>query len=70
MYGDVDGDGLTYKWYCKNKGASKFSYTSTFTGNKYSVTMSDLCDGRQIYCVITDMYGNSVKADTVTLFQE
>ena len=64
------GDGLTYKWYYKNKGASKFSYTSTFTGNKYSVTMSDSRDGRQIYCVITDKYGNSVKTDTVTLFQE
>ena len=67
---NATGDGLTYKWYYKNKGAFKFSYTSTFTGNEYSVTMSDLCDGRQIYCVITDKYGNSVKTDTVTLFQE
>ena len=67
---NATGDGLTYKWYYKNKGASKFSYTSTFTGNKYSVTMSDSRDGRQIYCVITDKYGNSVKTDTVTLIQE
>ena len=67
---NATGEGLTYKWYYKNKGASKFSYTSTFTGNKYSVTMSDSRDGRQIYCVITDKYGNSVKTDTVTLFQE
>gem|GEM_PF-1060079 len=63
------GDGLTYKWYYKNKGASKFSYTSTFTGNTYSTTMSDSRDGRQIYCVITDKYGNSVKTDTVILSQ-
>ena len=67
---NATGDGLTYKWYYKNKGAFKFFYTRTFTGNEYSVTMSDLCDGRQIYCVITDKYGNSVKTDTVTLFQE
>ena len=67
---NATGEGLTYKWYYKNKGASKFSYTSTFTGNKYSVTMSDSRDGRQIYCVITDKYGNSVKTDTVTLIQE
>ena len=67
---NATGEGLTYKWYYKNKGASKFSYTSTFNGNEYSVTMSDSRDGRQIYCVITDKYGNSVKTDTVTLIQE
>ena len=64
---NATGDGLTYKWYYKNKGASKFSYTSTFTGNTYSTAMSDSRDGRQIYCVITDKYGNSVTTDTVTL---
>jgi 3D (Asp-Asp-Asp) domain-containing protein len=67
---DATGDGLTYKWYYKNKGASKFSYTSTFTGNTYSTAMSDSRDGRQIYCVITDKYGNSVTTDTVTLTQK
>ena len=70
MFGDVDGDGLTYKWYFKNKYASEFTYTSSFTGAMYSTTMRDSRDGRQIYCVITDKYGNSVKTDTVTLFQE
>ena len=61
------GDGLTYKWYYKNPGSSKFSYTSTFTGNTYSVTMSEAKSGRQVYCVITDKYGNSVTTNTVTL---
>ena len=61
------GDGLTYKWYYKDKGASKFSYTSTFTGNSYSVKMSSARDGRQVYCKITDKYGNTVKTNTVTL---
>jgi len=64
------GDGLTYKWYFKNKGDSKFSYTSSFTGNTYSVTMSDSRAGRQVYCVITDQYGNSVTTNTVTLGQK
>ena len=61
------GDGLTYKWYFKNKGASKFSYTSSFTGNSYSVKMSADRAGRQVYCVVTDQYGNSVTSNTVTL---
>ncbi|MBE6037870.1 MAG: leucine-rich repeat domain-containing protein [Anaerofustis stercorihominis] len=61
------GDGLTYKWYFKNPGASKFSYTSSFTGNSYSVKMDETRNGRQVYCVVADKYGNSVQSDTVTL---
>ncbi len=61
------GDGLTYKWYYKNKGASGFSYTATFPGKTYSAQMNAARDGRQIYCVVTDKYGNSVKTNTVTI---
>ena len=61
------GDGLTYTWYYKNKGASSFSKTTSFTGNSYSVTMSSSRDGRQVYCVVKDKYGNSVKSDVVTI---
>ncbi len=64
----VTGDDLTYKWYYKNPGASKFTYTSTFTGNTYTISsMSSARDGRQVYCVITDKYGNIVQTVTVTL---
>ena len=64
---NATGDGLTYKWYYKNAGATKFSVTNSFTGNEYSVEMSASRAGRQIYCVITDAYGNTVKTNTVTL---
>ncbi|MBQ4569301.1 MAG: hypothetical protein IJA62_04535 [Ruminococcus sp.] len=63
----ASGDGLTYKWYYKNAGADKFTRTTTFTSNVYSTTMTDARNGRQIYCVVTDKYGNSVKTNTVTL---
>ena len=63
----ASGDGLTYKWYFKNKGASAFSLTTSFTGNTYSVAMDPSRSGRQVYCVISDKYGNSVKTNTVTL---
>ncbi len=61
------GDELTYTWYFRNKGASSFSKTDSFKGAEYYATMTDARDGRQVYCVITDKYGNSVTTDTVTL---
>jgi len=64
---EAEGDGLTYKWYYKNPGASKYSYTSAFTGNSYSVTMNADRDGRYVYCKIYDKWGNMVKTNTVSL---
>ena len=61
------GDGLTYKWYFKNKGDSQFSLTNSFTGNTYSVAKDATRDGRQVYCVVKDKYGNSVDTNVVTL---
>lgn len=63
----VKGDGLKYTWYYKNKGASKFSKTSSFKGKSYSVKMDSSRNGRQVYCLIKDKYGKSVKTKTVTL---
>lgn len=61
------GEGLTYKWYYKNAGTSKFYLTTSFTGDTYAAAMNSNRAGRQIYCVVTDKYGNSVTSDTVTL---
>ena len=63
----ASGEGKTYKWYIKNRGASKFSLSTSFKGNSYYVTMNGERYGRQVYCVITDKYGNSVTTKTVTL---
>jgi hypothetical protein len=60
------GEGLTYKWYYKNKNCQDFA-VSGFKGNMYSLTMNEYCNGRQVYCVITDQYGNSVKTDIAVL---
>ncbi len=61
------GDGLTYKWYYKNKGTKDFILTNTFSGNTYTAVMTDARNGRQIYCVVTDKYGNKVTTKTVTI---
>ncbi len=65
----ASGDGLKYYWYYKNPGDSKFTRTKSFKSNTYSVTMSNQRKGRQVYCVVKDKYGNSVKTDVVTLFK-
>ena len=64
---DVMGKNLTYTWYYKNKGDSKFAVTKTFTDNRYFVEMNAARSGRQIYCVVADPYGNTVTSDVVTL---
>ena len=61
------GDDLTYKWYYKDANAASFSYTGTFNGPAYKAIMNNVRNGRQLYCVVTDKYGNTVITDTVTI---
>ena len=63
----AEGDGLTYTWYFKDVDDNGFKKTSTFTGNTYSVKMSAARDGRWVYCVVTDAYGNALSTEMVRL---
>lgn len=60
------GVGLKYRWYIKNAGAPSFVKSSVTTAS-YSLTMDSSRSGRQVYCLITDSKGNSVKSEVVTL---
>ena len=62
----AQGEDLQYQWYLKNAGQSKF-YLSSVDGHKYAITMSKKSIDRQVYCVITDHWGNQAVSDTVTL---
>ncbi len=62
----ASGDGLTYIWYTKNPGETKFSKSSV-TGSTYSVKMDSSRKNRAVYCVVKDKYGNTVKSNTVYL---
>ena len=62
----ASGKGLTYQWYFCNAGKTKFSMSSLKT-DTYCTRMDESRDGRQIYCVITDTYGNTVTSETVTI---
>ena len=63
----AQGNGLKYTWYFKDAGASSFSKTSSFTGTTYSVEMTAARAGRQVYCVVSDLHGNTVKSNVATL---
>ena len=62
----ASGDELTYQWFFKNAGSSKYTESSV-TSATYSTKMTDKVDGRQVYCVVTDKYGKTVKSDVITL---
>ncbi len=63
---EASGEGLTYQWYVKNRTASKFSKSSV-TGPTYSVALTEANSGRQLYCVVTDSHGETVRTSTVTM---
>ncbi|MCR4805511.1 MAG: DUF285 domain-containing protein [Clostridia bacterium] len=59
---EAEGDGLTYQWYYRNAGASKFSKSSDKDDCYDSYPLTKARDGREVYCVVTDCYGLSVKS--------
>ena len=63
---EATGEGLKYQWYFRNKGATNWSKSSV-TDNTYDDIMNNTRAGREVYCVITDRFGNKVTTDTVKL---
>ena len=57
---------LTYTWYYADKGSNKFSKSSVKT-SYYSPTATKDLNGRRVYCVVKDAYGQSVKSNTVKI---
>ena len=64
---EAKGEGLTYQWYFRNKGGKKYYIAEGFTTNYYNVRMTEKRDGTQVYCVVTDKFGNSVKSKVARL---
>ena len=62
----AQGEGLKYQWYFRNKG-SDIWYRSGQKDNTYDDIMTTARNGREVYCIITDTWGNYVQTDTVTL---
>lgn len=68
---EASGDDLTYTWYYKNPGNSRFYQSGeqfvSEDGASYSLSMNKWRDGQQVYCIVTDANGISVQSDVVTL---
>ena len=68
---EAEGEGLTYTWYYKNPGNKKFYVSGeqfvSEDGCTYSIPMAAWRDGQEVYCEITDIHGDSVQTDIVTL---
>ena len=63
---EAKGEGLRYRWYFRNKGSSVWN-RSGVTDNTYDDVMNSAREGREIYCVVTDRFGNTVTTDIVKL---
>ena len=64
----ASGVGLTYEWYFKNAGDKKFTKSDASSDKQYIITqMSEARDGRRLFCRITDVDGNEVDTEVVTL---
>ena len=61
------GEGLKYQWYFKKKGQTSFNLWNGRTHASETVTPNDTWDGIQLYCLVRDSYGNSLKSDVITI---
>ncbi|MBQ3093618.1 MAG: hypothetical protein IJC52_00450, partial [Clostridia bacterium] len=63
---EASGDGLTYTWYVRNVGETKYT-KSSLSGPTYTTKMTDASKDRLLSCKVVDQYGNEVRAKTVQL---
>ena len=61
------GSSPKYQWYFKKSGQSAFSVWNGRTHAVETVTPNDTWNGIQLYCLVKDSAGNSVKSNTVTI---
>ena len=62
----VTGDGLIYRWY-KRTGTSGIFKSTDCTAATYRHTLRSQGDIVQVYCIVTDAYGNEVRSNIVTI---
>lgn len=62
----AEGCGLKYQWYERNAGTSYWARAKD-TDDTYSCTLTKFRDGKEVYCEITDAFGNKVRSRSATL---
>ncbi|MBQ7145012.1 MAG: CehA/McbA family metallohydrolase [Oscillospiraceae bacterium] len=64
----AEGEGpLSYQWYWRNFGQTKWNVSSDKDDSYDSYPLNDYRNGRSVYCVITDVNGNTVSTEPVTM---
>lgn len=63
---EAEGDGLKYQWYFRNVGSLRWSKSSV-KDSTYDDVMTKARKNREVYCVITDAFGNQVTSEVMTL---
>ena len=63
----ASGSGLKYQWYFKKAGQTAWNVWKNRTHTSETVTPNDTWNGIQLYCLIKDCYGNSVRSDVITV---
>ena len=66
----AQGMGLQYQWYYKKEGQSQFSEWPSRIRPTETVIPPDSWNGIQLFCIVTDKYGNSVQSETITVTVE
>ena len=61
------GKGVTYQWYFKKAGQTEWKVWSNRTHATESVTPNATWDGIQLYCLVKDASGKSVKSNTIKI---
>ncbi len=62
----AEGEGLTYQWYYKKAGQTSFSAWNGRTHASETVTPNESWNGIQLYCIVKDASGYSVKSKVIT----
>ena len=68
---EAKGDNLTYQWYYKKAGSSEWNKWNGHSTASTSAISNVTWDGMQVYCKVTDEYGNFVdsKPASITIRQ-
>ena len=62
----AEGEGLTYQWYVRASENEEWKLSRCRTAEN-TTKLNDSADGRQLYVVVTDEYGQSVESNVATL---
>ena len=63
----AQGSGLTYQWYFKKTSQTSFNVWNEHTHASETCTPNASWNGMQLYCIVKDSAGHSVKSNTVTV---